>query len=233
MAGAVQEKMDKRTIYAFIAIILAQICLWFFWPFARENILWLRPLFHYRRLVVATLIVGAAVFILEKAGPSTIGLTIGNWKRTVVTTALTAIYTFLVGYLVTLFWKQLGHVRVDGDKVYFLGNIIPYKQIGPAAFCVLLLGQIATVALPEEIIYRGYFQSRLNYSWKPLYAILGSTILFGLVHLDRPLMLLHLVLIGPAWGCAYHYSKSIFPSVIVHCLANVGVVFIIRHIALS
>jgi membrane protease YdiL (CAAX protease family) len=97
----------------------------------------------------------------------------------------------------------------------------------------MVLDQIATVALPEEVIYRGYFQSRLGYSCKPIFAILGSTVLFALVHLDRPLMLLHLVLIGPVWGYAYHYSKSIFPSVVVHCLANVGVALIIKRLALS
>jgi membrane protease YdiL (CAAX protease family) len=173
-------------------------------------------------LLVAVLIIGTAVLFLEKARPSTIGLTMANSKRTLLTTAVTLVYTVIVGCLVALFWKHLGHLRVEGDKIYFVGNIIPYTRIGPGLLCIMLLDQIATVALPEEIIYRGYFQSRLSYSWKPFYAILGSTILFALVHLDRPLMLLHIMLMA-----------SILPSVIVHCFANIAAVLFLKHIALS
>ncbi|MHC4475667.1 MAG: lysostaphin resistance A-like protein [Planctomycetota bacterium] len=225
--------MDKRTIRAFGVIVLIEVCLKLIWPFAREHILWLRPLFHYRRLILAVLSIGAAVLILEKAHPSTIGLTMKSYKRTLLTTAVTGVYTLIAGYLVVLFWRQLGQVRAEGNEIHFIGNVIPRMRIGPRLLCLMVLDQIATVALPEEMIYRGYFQSRLSYSCRPVFAILGSTVLFALVHLDRPLMLLHLVLIAPAWGYAYHYSKSIFPSVVVHCLANIGLVLIIERLALS
>ncbi|MBT4482554.1 MAG: CPBP family intramembrane metalloprotease [Candidatus Latescibacteria bacterium] len=126
----------------------------------------------------------------------------------------------------------MGQLRIEGDAIYFIGNHIPYNQISPAILYILFFNQILTVALPEELIYRGYFQSRLNFTWNPVISILGSTIVFALVHYDRPLMLFHLMFMGPILGYAYYYSRSIYPGVIAHYLSNIGGVLIIKYVAL-
>ena len=98
---------------------------------------------------------------------------------------------------------------------------------------ILFLNQVLTVALPEEIVYRGYFQSRLNLTWSPLISIIGSTIIFALIHYDRPLMFIHLMLIGPISGYTFHYSKSIIPTTIAHYLSNIGGIIIIKFVVLN
>ncbi len=39
-----------------------------------------------------------------------------------------------------------------------------------------ILGQIALIALPEEVFYRGYLQTRLDDAWPPRLRVLGATV---------------------------------------------------------
>ncbi len=229
----VKVKIDKRTKYAIIVLVLVVLCLEFLWPFIWQNVSILGPIINYRKLVTILLFIIPTVILLDKEKLTTIGLTIGNWRKTLLTTVLVTLAAFIVVYLTVIFWKHLDQVRVEGEQIYFIGMRFPYKQIMPSILYLMLVDQVLTVALPKEIIYRGYFQSRLSFSWKPFIAILGSTIVFALVHADRPMMLPHLLIMGPIYGYAFHYCKSIYPTVIAHCLSNIGSLLIIKHVALA
>jgi len=191
----------------------------------------MKPILAYRKFILAALLVGVMICAVEKASPLTAGLGFGDWRKTLTATVLVSGAILIVTWLTAVFWKKLGYLRIEGDFVYFIGNEIPLQIITPAILYTLLWDQIINVALPEEMIYRGYFQSRMNFSYGPVISISSSTLLFALVHIDRPLMLVHLMIIGPLYGWAYHYSKSIFPSVIAHCLSNLIGLLIIGHIA--
>jgi len=158
-----KRKVDKRTLYAIMVCLFISICLRLIWLFDISKISWIQPLIPYRKFILSFLLIGPVVYIVERASLSTLGFTLGDWKRTFIVTVLTSISVFLVGYLVALFWKHMGQLRIEGDMVYFVGNRLSPVHITPAVLYVLFLEQVSEVALPEEIIYRGYFQSRLSY----------------------------------------------------------------------
>jgi membrane protease YdiL (CAAX protease family) len=225
-----RRKVDKRTVYAIGICLFISVCLKVVWLTEVPKISWIQPLLPYRKLILSLLLIGPVVCFVEKASLKTLGFTIGNWKRTLITTVILLISVFLILPII-LFWKHMGQLRVEGDMINFIGNRFSYANITPAIFYTLLIEQILEVALPEEIIFRGYFQSRLNYTWGPAISILCSSLYFAIVHFDRPLMLVHLLVIGPLYGIAFHYSKSIYPSVIAHYFTNIGGLLLLKYIA--
>ncbi|HUX95054.1 MAG TPA: CPBP family intramembrane glutamic endopeptidase [Bacteroidales bacterium] len=225
-------KLDLRTIIAVIVTIIIGFLLPQIWKYLNQNIEWIQPVYQYKKLINVLIIILLVLFI-EKKSISSVGLKLGDWKKTLKATLLCSLSVLLVVFLIAVFWKQLNQLRIEGEHIYFIGQQIPMGMISFKLLYILFLNQVLTVALPEEIIYRGYFQSRLNFTWSPLISILGSTIVFALIHFDRPLMFLHLVLIGPIYGYTYHYSKSIIPTTIAHYLSNIGGIIIIKFVALN
>ena len=52
----------------------------------------------------------------------------------------------------------------------------PWRPFHVGATLNEVLGQLALIALPEEVFYRGYLQSRLDDAWPPRVRILGATV---------------------------------------------------------
>lgn len=227
-----QRRIDKRTVYAIIICLFITVCLKVVWLTEIPKIGWIQPLLPYRKLIMSFLLIGPAVCLFEKASLKTLGFTIGNWKKTLLTTVILLVSLFVVVLPIALFWKYMGQLRVEGDLIYFIGNRVSYANITPAILYTLFVKQILEVALPEEILHRGYIQSRLNYTWSPAISILCSSVYFAITHIDRPLMMVHLMLIGPLYGIAFYYSKSIYPSVIAHYFGNIGGLLLLKYIAL-
>lgn len=198
-----------------------------------ENLNWYGSWHHYVKLLLPYVLIAVMVLFAERASLLTLGLTVSSWKRTLSLTVLTTFAVLFVVYLFALFWKSVGYLRVDGDVIYWLGMSFGYKAIGPAILYIGFANQLLAVALPEELVYRGYFQSRLQYTWKPAIAIIGSTLLFALVHLDRPFMLPHLLIVGPLYGFAFYYTGNIYPTVVAHYFSNLAGILIIKQVALQ
>jgi membrane protease YdiL (CAAX protease family) len=224
-------KIDFRTSIAFIVIIIVGFLLPHIWKYLNQNIDWIQPIYQYNKLVNVLIIIPLVLFV-DKKSVSSIGLNLGDWKKIIKATLFCSLGVLLVVFLIAVFWKQLNQLRIEGEHIYFIGQQIPMGMISFKLLYILFLNQVLTVALPEEIIYRGYFQSRLNFTWGPLISIIGSTIIFALIHYDRPLMFLHLMLIGPIYGYTFHYSKSIIPTTIAHYLSNIGGIIIIKFVVL-
>jgi membrane protease YdiL (CAAX protease family) len=103
----------------------------------------------------------------------------------------------------------------------------------PDRFPAYVLDQFLVVALPEELFYRGYMQSRLRDAWPGGRRIAGmqlgkafwwTQILFALGHLAEP----HpwrLAVFFPAivFGLMREKSGTIVPSTIFHALSNLTV----------
>ena len=187
-------KLDIRTIIAVIVTIIIGFLLPQIWKYLNQNLEWIQPIYQYKKLINVLIII-LIVLLIEKKPISSIGLKLGDWKKTLKATLICSLSVLLVVFLIAVFWKQLNQLRIEGEHIYFIGQQIPMGMISFKLLYILFLNQVLTVALPEEIIYRGYFQSRLNFTWSPLISILGSTVVFALIHFDRPLMFLHLMLI--------------------------------------
>ena len=79
----------------------------------------------------------------------------------------------------------------------------------------------------EEVLFRGYLQSRLLQRWSPLAAIVVSSAIFGIAHIDP----MHSLLVFPiglwlgfvAWRCG-----SVWPAVICHMANNLASVALVQ-----
>jgi membrane protease YdiL (CAAX protease family) len=103
---------------------------------------------------------------------------------------------------------------------------------GHAWWWTFLLVQLGLVALPEEVLYRGYLQTRLNARWRPRWRLLGATVgpglfvaagLFALGHLaiDPGPQRLAVFFPGLLFGWLRERTGTVVAPVVVHGLSNV------------
>lgn len=78
---------------------------------------------------------------------------------------LVVIPPFAIGY--PLWWS-----RVLGHPLLWQGRPVAF----PPGFLEEVVGQVFTIALPEEAFYRGYLQSELDRAWRPRVRFLGASI---------------------------------------------------------
>lgn len=80
--------------------------------------------------------------------------------------------------------------------------------------------------LLEEIIFRGIIlKALLNKGWKPVYAILLSSFLFGLIH-GNPWQFIGAMIAGSALGWIYYQTKSLITPILGHALNNISVLLL-------
>ena len=73
----------------------------------------------------------------------------------------------------------------------------------------------------EEILFRGYLQTRLLKRWSPTIAIGVSSILFAIAHIALPAIALALIL-GVWFGYIAYRTGSIGPGIACHAFVNGG-----------
>ena len=89
---------------------------------------------------------------------------------------------------------------------------------GPAVVLgVMNVGLVAGTA--EELIFRGYLQTRLLRRWGPLAAIVPVSVLFGLVHLDVQ-HALSAGIMGAWFGVLCWRTGSLWPAILCHAGYN-------------
>ncbi|MFC2125993.1 lysostaphin resistance A-like protein [Bacteroidota bacterium] len=187
---------------------------------------------EYRKLwLYGAVILGMCYF--EKADWKSLGLNIPKPQRAVIGTVVGSFATLVILFGIGLFWRQQGELYLEEGNIYFLGQSIPAAAIRPSLLYLMLPNQVLSVAFPEELFSRGYVQTRLMMSWSPLIAIIGSSVLFALAHIETPQMLIHLVLTAPLLGIVFYWSRTIWSVVIVHYVGNLGALFVFKAILLS
>ncbi|MCD2259780.1 CPBP family intramembrane glutamic endopeptidase [Psychroserpens luteolus] len=102
------------------------------------------------------------------------------------------------------------------------------------------LATVLFIPLAEELFFRGYIQQGLNKYMKPVFAILISSVLFSLIHLqtfaiffpnaDYLNLDIHLTYItffgGLISALLYHKSKSFVPSILFHMSWNLWAIIV-------
>ncbi|MEO1616418.1 MAG: type II CAAX endopeptidase family protein [Planctomycetota bacterium] len=103
-----------------------------------------------------------------------------------------------------------------------------FRQLGEGGFLIPLALAIGmTPALCEEILFRGYVQTRLNRRIGPLFGILLSSFVFAAFHLD-PVHCIGVFPIGVFLGLIAWRSGSLFPAMLAHFVNNaVGVIAVV------
>jgi membrane protease YdiL (CAAX protease family) len=85
------------------------------------------------------------------------------------------------------------------------------------AAVVVVLGIAPGIA--EELLFRGYIQTRFSRRWGPGWGILWTSVLFGAMHLD-PVHALFAFGLGIYLGYLTEWTGSVVPAMICHALNN-------------
>ncbi len=86
------------------------------------------------------------------------------------------------------------------------------------AFAVVSAGLFAGIG--EELLFRGYIQTRLCDRWGVKWGILWTSLLFGLTHWDPPRIVLA-TCFGAYQGVLTQRTKSVIPAIVCHSASNI------------
>lgn len=82
-------------------------------------------------------------------------------------------------------------------------------------FSIVILAPIV-----EELLFRGAIQGHLMKIWKnPKWAILASSVIFGLVH-GNPVQIPFAIVTGLALGWVYYRTGNLLPGILMHFINN-------------
>lgn len=101
------------------------------------------------------------------------------------------------------------------EKTY--GNLLNADSALEAFFVVIVIAVVPAVC--EEVMFRGYVQKSFELKLKPLWAVMITSVFFGLYHFN-PYGMIPLILLGAYFGFAAYLSNSIMIPVILHFLNN-------------
>ena len=111
------------------------------------------------------------------------------------------------------------------EHLQFLSQVIREPEGGRAVYIALLVSLVP--AFCEELFFRGYVQSRLTALWPPGAAILLTSVVFALMHIDAQHVIAVLP-IGMYLGWTAWKSGSVFTSMLLHALNNLAAVLLDR-----
>ena len=162
--------------------------------------------------------VGAVI----RLGPHRTGLTISAPSM-----LLTAIPVGLIGMFIGGWLSEF--VRWALDRPLENPQIALLLIEGAPLWATFLIFIFVAIIQPvaEEVIFRGAIFSALNSAFGSGLAVVGSSILFGLMHGELSLIIATAFL-GAAFGILRIWSGSVYPCCVAHAVNN-GFAFIILH----
>ncbi len=142
-----------------------------------------------------------------------LGLVRGHWP--IWTWFAVAAMTPLVGLFSTLLSSAF---MEESESLREMAEI--FRAHGQGGFLIPLALMIgATPALCEEILFRGYLQTRLTQSLRPGIGILFASVLFAAFHMDY-VHALGVLPLGLFLGWVSWTSGSLFPAMVGHFINN-------------
>ncbi|SFI67014.1 hypothetical protein SAMN05421638_0569 [Kaistella treverensis] len=104
-----------------------------------------------------------------------------------------------------------------GKYYDYFSRLMEQMTSNPATLIVLA---VFMAPLFEEIVFRGIImKGLLNKGMRPFYAILISSVTFGLVH-GNPWQFVGAVLLGSVLGLVYYKTKSLLLPILLHAFNN-------------
>lgn len=93
------------------------------------------------------------------------------------------------------------------------------RKLSPAQWWLYLLVIALLPGFVEELLFRGYFQSRLQLRWQPGWCVALSGVLFGLFHI-HPHAILFAIVVGLWLAYIAYCSGSTWPTIACHVAIN-------------
>ena len=117
------------------------------------------------------------------------------------------------------FFESIKNFVDDLDKLMegTYGLMLSADSIFEMIFVILVVS--VTPAICEEVFFRGFTQKSFEYSMKPFWAILITSVAFALYHFN-PYGLLALTMLAAYLGFSAYLSNSILIPIILHFLNN-------------
>lgn len=134
--------------------------------------------------------------------------------------------TFLLDSIITVPIADYFHFELDSwREEQISGEVIQARSVSWLAGIaqVLLVGLFVPIA--EETMFRGVLQTALTGRFGAVLGILGSSLLFGVIHVD-PVLFPPLFVMGLMLGFLRYYYGSIWAAVLFHSLNNTITVLI-------
>lgn len=126
-----------------------------------------------------------------------------------VTWAVSVIFVYAATFVLNVVIEQLGIPNTKEDTFIAMANNV---------FGLLSIALLAPVL--EELLFRGAIEGELlRQGYKPWIAILLSSLIFGVVHLN-PAQIPFAFLIGMMFGWLYYRTGSLLPGIVGHILNN-------------
>lgn len=134
--------------------------------------------------------------------------------------------TFLLDSMITVPIADYFNFELDSwREEQISGEVLQAKNnsIITGILEVLLVGLFVPIA--EEVMFRGVLQTAIVRRFGALAGILGSSLLFGAIHVD-PVLFPPLFMMGLMLGFLRHYYRSIWAAILFHALNNTITVLI-------
>ena len=127
---------------------------------------------------------------------------------------------FVVGTpIVGLGSSQILSLLVDelSENLEFLESMMRWHIVQSLPLLIILVAVVPGVV--EELLFRGYLQTRLAERWRPAWAIMVSAVIFSAAHLD-PLHGIGVLPLGLWLGAVAWRTGSVWPAVLCHAANN-------------
>lgn len=121
---------------------------------------------------------------------------------------VSVVFVFSAMYVLNLLIEQAGIPNTMEET---------FLAMSRNPFGILSITLLAPVL--EELLFRGAIQSELQLKYKPWGAILISSLLFGVVHLN-PAQIPFAFMLGMMFGWLYYRTGSLLPGIVGHVLNN-------------
>jgi hypothetical protein len=156
----------------------------------------------------------------------------GLGSTLIVLSLFTAVYLLYYSAVCTEDMMLLGPLGRDCRR--FVGSWSQMRWTWPRGFWEVALAEVLVVAIPEEVFFRGYVQTRLNEVWKQRirlfgvemgWALVAQAVLFGLGHFLVDFNPLRLAVAIPAlaFGFLRAASGSVAAPALFHAACNIFV----------
>jgi membrane protease YdiL (CAAX protease family) len=154
---------------------------------------WLSPEFWRERLRLRVVPLRPPILLMGTLGIMSVGMILSSCME--------------------LHWIPRSHALDVLDRM--MKNLSP----GGAIVAISLLGLLP--GLIEELLFRGYIQTRLVARWGAAWGIFWTALLFGISHLDL-MQGLFAVIVGCILGFIAYRMGSIIPAMICHAVNNLA-----------
>jgi len=104
------------------------------------------------------------------------------------------------------YFNSVNNLLINNSKNLF--------ELGTITFCIAVVPAIC-----EEFLFRGYLMQNIKQNNSKRFAIILSSLLFAIIHLN-PIGFIQIFILGLYLGILFYTTRSIIPAILMHFLNN-------------